>query len=155
MKKIREVGILELDAVMNIEREAHLTPWTRLMFELGLQRNDTLLGVYIEQRLCGYAMLQKIADEWHLHNIAVNPALQGQGIGHFLLQEIKLQAQQQGLSIILLEVRESNGAARHLYQQQGFVEDGVRPKYYSVPGGDREDAVMMSCPIELEQDLNL
>ena len=155
MKKIREVGILELDAVMGIEREAHLTPWTRLMFELGLQRGDTLIGVYIEQRLCGYAMLQQIADEWHLHNIAVNPALQGQGIGRFLLQEVKQQAQQLSLSIILLEVRESNSAARHLYQKLGFIEDGIRPKYYGVPGGEREDAVMMSCPIKLEQDLDL
>jgi len=155
VKKIREVGILELDTVMDIERNAHLTPWTRLMFELGLQRGDTLLGVYIEQRLCGYAMLQKIADEWHLHNIAVNPALQGQGLGYFLLRNVKQQALQQELSIILLEVRESNSAARHLYQQLGFTEDGVRPKYYGVPGGEREDAVMMSCSIKLEQDLDL
>lgn len=152
MKKIRDVGILELDAVMLIEREAHITPWTRLMFELGLQRGDRLLGVYIEQRLCGYAILQKIADEWHLHNIAVNPALQGQGLGGFLIAEIKQQAKDQGLSVILLEVRESNTQARNLYLKMDFVEDGVRPKYYLVPGGDREDAVMMSCPIETGQN---
>ncbi|MBB1488807.1 ribosomal protein S18-alanine N-acetyltransferase [Oceanospirillum sediminis] len=145
MKMIRETGILELDDVMTIERQAHLTPWTRLMFELSLQREDTLLGVYIEQRLCGYAMLQKIADEWHLHNIAVNPVLQGQGIGRYLLDAIIQQAREQQLSVILLEVRESNVAARHLYEKSGFKTDGVRPNYYAIPGEGREDAVMMSC----------
>lgn len=147
MKSIRETGILELDAVMDIERQAHLTPWTRLMFELGLQRDDTLLGVYIEQRLCGYAMLQTIADEWHLHNIAVNPALQGQGIGLYLIEAILQQARQRSLSLILLEVRESNTAARRLYEKTGFTQDGIRPKYYAIPGEGREDAVMMSCKL--------
>lgn len=147
MKMIRETGILELDDVMTIERQAHLTPWTRLMFELSLQREDTLLGVYIEQRLSGYAMLQKIADEWHLHNIAVNPALQGQGIGRYLLEAIIQQAREQQLSVILLEVRESNASARRLYENSGFKTDGVRPNYYAIPGEGREDAVMMSCTL--------
>lgn len=147
MKKIREVGILELDAVMPIERAAHLTPWTRLMFELGLQRGDTLLGVFIQQRLVAYAMLQKIADEWHLHNIAVQDTLQGQGIGAFLMQAILDQARSQNLSLILLEVRESNASARHLYRKLGFTEDGVRKDYYAVPGEGRENAVLMSCDL--------
>ncbi|WP_028304272.1 ribosomal protein S18-alanine N-acetyltransferase [Oceanospirillum maris] len=147
MKKIREVGILELDKVMLIERAAHLTPWTRLMFELGLQRSDTLLGVYIQERLVGYAMLQKIADEWHLHNIAVQDTLQGQGIGRFLLEAVIEEAKQQNLALILLEVRESNAPARHLYRQLGFTEDGVRKGYYTVPGQEREDAVLMSCDL--------
>lgn len=147
MKTLREVGILELDAVMPIERSAHLTPWTRLMFELGLQRGDTLLGVYIQQRLVGYAMLQKIADEWHLHNIAVQDTLQGQGIGAFLMQAMIAQAREQGLSVILLEVRESNLGARHLYRKFGFTEDGVRKDYYAIPGEGRENAVLMSCDL--------
>lgn len=147
MKKIREVGILELNTVMPIERSAHLTPWTRLMFELGLQRGDTLLGLYIQQRLVAYAMLQKIADEWHLHNIAVQDTLQGQGLGRYLLEEVIAQARQQHLTLILLEVRESNEAARHLYQKLGFTEDGVRKDYYAIPGEGRENAVLMSCKL--------
>lgn len=152
MMKVREVGILELDAVMEIERNAHLTPWTKLMFELGMQRGDTLLGVYIEKRLCGYAMLQKIVDEWHLHNIAVSPGLQGQGIGRRLITEMIELAKADNLMAILLEVRESNQAARHLYKKMGFVEDGIRPKYYTVPGEEREDAVLMSCLLYAEPD---
>ena len=147
MKKIREVGILELNTVMPIERSAHLTPWTRLMFELGLQRGDTLLGLYIQQRLVAYAMLQKIADEWHLHNIAVQDTLQGQGLGRYLLEEVIAQARQQHLTLILLEVRESNEAARYLYQKLGFTEDGVRKDYYAIPGEGRENAVLMSCKL--------
>lgn len=138
---------MELDAVMPIERSAHLTPWTRLMFELGLQRGDTLLGAFIAGRLVGYAMLQKIADEWHLHNIAVTDTLQGQGIGAFLLQGVLERAREQGLSVILLEVRESNAAARHLYRKWGFQEQGIRKDYYAIPGEGRENAVLMACDL--------
>jgi ribosomal-protein-alanine N-acetyltransferase len=43
----------------------------------------------------------------------------------------------------MLEVRESNVAARALYENNGFVIDGVRPQYYKMQQG-REDALLMS-----------
>ena len=49
------------------------------------------------------------------------------------------QAQTLAASRILLEVRESNLAARRLYEKHGFRESGRRPKYYSNP---IEDAIL-------------
>lgn len=153
MKSVRDIGLIELDAVMPIERSVHLTPWTRLMFELGLQRGDDFYGVYIQQRLVGYAMLQKIADEWHLHNIAVMHSLQGQGIGGFLLAHVLEQAREKAMASVLLEVRRSNQSARSLYQKMGFTEDGIRKAYYRVPGQGKEDAVLMSCQLADAQNV--
>jgi len=39
-----------------------------------------------------------------------------------------------------LEVRVSNDAAIRLYRGRGFVDSGVRPRYYS---DNREDALIM------------
>ena len=46
-------------------------------------------------------------------------------------------------STVLLEVRESNTAARQLYEKLGFVEIGGRPDYYRDPV---EDALLLSIP---------
>ena len=48
---------------------------------------------------------------------------------------------------MVLEVRVSNLAARSLYQKLGFVEVGVRPRYYEDTG---EDAVLMDYAITPE-----
>jgi len=48
---------------------------------------------------------------------------------------------QDKLGGVRLEVRSSNSAARKLYENFGFVVDGVRHGYYSDTG---EDALMMS-----------
>ncbi len=42
---------------------------------------------------------------------------------------------------ILLDVRESNAAARTFYEEEGFAEDGIRQNFYDDP---KEDAVLMS-----------
>ena len=46
-----------------------------------------------------------------------------------------------GIHIVHLEVRESNGSARRLYQRLGFKEDGFRKNYYTEPV---ENAVLMT-----------
>ena len=48
-----------------------------------------------------------------------------------------------GLQRCMLEVRESNLAARALYENNGFIVDGVRPRYYRTDQGS-EDALLMS-----------
>jgi ribosomal-protein-alanine N-acetyltransferase len=47
-----------------------------------------------------------------------------------------------GASVALLEVRESNAAARTLYARWGFTVAGRRKRYYSHP---TEDALLMRC----------
>jgi ribosomal-protein-alanine N-acetyltransferase len=52
-------------------------------------------------------------------------------------------AKQQGVRRCLLEVRESNTAARGLYETLSFQLDGIRKNYYPTTTG-REDALLMS-----------
>ena len=52
----------------------------------------------------------------------------------------------QGVTAVWLEVRESNTAARRLYEKASFAPVGIREKYYSAPV---ENAVMMKKELEL------
>lgn len=82
-----------------------------------------------------------MGDEAHIVTIASHPDFRRQGLGERLLREMIEQAQQGGATSITLEVRVSNRAARVMYAKWGFVEVGMRPRYYRDNG---EDAVLMT-----------
>jgi [ribosomal protein S18]-alanine N-acetyltransferase len=91
--------------------------------------------------LAGFLVARHSAPEWELENIVVAPAVRRMGIGKQLMNTLQVQARQSNSDAILLEVRESNTAARRLYEELGFRETGRRKAYYTNP---REDAVLYS-----------
>jgi len=55
----------------------------------------------------------------------------------------------EGCEQLWLEVRTGNTRAREVYRRYGLSEVGLRRAYYPVHQGQREDAVLMSLPIDL------
>jgi len=98
------------------------------------ERNGTVDG------FIGYS---RVLDEISLHSIAVRASRRGRGLGSFLLGGLLARVKSSGVSRCLLEVRESNTAARRLYAKMGFEQDGERRNYYPGPGA-REHALLMS-----------
>ena len=56
----------------------------------------------------------------NVHDLAVLPAFQGQGIGRALLSAAEERAVARGCCKLTLEVLESNTGARRLYHERGF-----------------------------------
>jgi ribosomal-protein-alanine N-acetyltransferase len=83
---------------------------------------------------------QNDAPDWELENIAVLPEFRRRGLGRELLTALLARARLQGAQRILLEVRESNRGAIHLYEATGFQQLGRRRAYYVNPA---EDALIM------------
>jgi len=82
--------------------------------------------------------------ECELESLAVHPASQRIGIGSRLLEHVISELKAASAGLLLLEVRASNLAARHLYQRVGLTEKGVRKNYYPAEsGGWPEDAILM------------
>ncbi len=73
-----------------------------------------------------FLVLSRILDETHVLNIAVAPARQRQGLARTLLENAIVAAQRDAMSVIYLEVRESNHSARALYQSLDFTVSGTR-----------------------------
>jgi len=94
-----------------------------------------------QEYIIGFAGFWVMADEAHLINIAVRESYRHQGIGGLLLISVIDLATELNTSIITLEVRASNTAARSLYGKYGFTQVGLRRGYYV---SDREDGVLMS-----------
>jgi len=92
-----------------------------------------------EGDVLGFLAARGLGLEWEIENIVIANSAQRRGLGTRLVQEVLERAQTQGAQAVLLEVRESNRAARGLYSKLGFVESGRRKSYYRNPG---EDAVL-------------
>ena len=63
----------------------------------------------------------------NIHDLAVLPAHQGQGIGQALLAAVENRARELSCCKVTLEVRGDNEGARRLYNRFGFVNAGGEP----------------------------
>jgi ribosomal-protein-alanine N-acetyltransferase len=152
----------DLDAVHATEMSAYAHPWSRKHFRDSLQAGYPavmLLGESLPddqggspradgRQLLGYLVAMSGVDEVHLLNITVAPAHQRQGWARFMLDALTLWSRGQQAQWLWLEVRESNAAARRLYERYGFTQVGLRKGYYPTGRIQREDAVVMSLQIE-------
>lgn len=83
--------------------------------------------------VAGYVVARAVADEGEILNLAVAPAHQRRGIGRELAERAIAALSAQGARAVYLEVRESNTAARRLYEGLGFEAVARRPNYYRQP----------------------
>jgi [ribosomal protein S18]-alanine N-acetyltransferase len=87
----------------------------------------------------GFLVARQIAAEWELENVIIAPTARRQGLGRQLLDALFSAAREANGVAVFLEVRESNTAARSLYETAGFEQTGRRKGYYTDPV---EDAVL-------------
>lgn len=109
----------------------------RLILVLEIPERHQVAEGYL--RIEGYAVAHLLPPECELETIVVNRELQRRGLGEDLLAELLNRVRGKGCEAVYLEVRESNLAARGLYEKLGFREVGRRVNYYAQP---QEDAVL-------------
>lgn len=137
-----------LDEVVAVERTAYDHPWTRGNFVDSLRSGYQAQALGASGVLLGYFVAMKGVDEVHLLNLTVAPSYQRQGWGRVMLDALALWARGQGAQWLWLEVRISNTRAQRIYERHGYRRVGERKNYYPAgPGGQREDAVVMSLKL--------
>lgn len=136
---IRSATLDDLPLILAIEKQAaSAAHWPSEEYEK-LMRTGVVLVSEQAGKMCGFVCVKAVAGEWEIENIVVAGEFLRQGTGGRLMQALIKHAVQLRVSRILLEVRESNHAARKLYEIHGFREVGRRPSYYNNP---REDALL-------------
>jgi len=81
-------------------------------------------------------------DEAEIVSIGVRPSARAGGIAGALITVMENDLRKKGVKRIFLEVAVDNGAAIGLYEKNGFVRVGARPKYY-----DGIDGIIMEKKI--------
>jgi ribosomal-protein-alanine acetyltransferase len=141
--QIRPATPADIPAMMALEKHAvTASHWSdeqyRRLFSESIPRRIALV---IEEgsALQGFLVARAVEREWEIENIAVAGTARRRGLGSRLLGEFLNLARNRGAESLFLEVRESNRAARALYEKWGFAEAGRRNGYYREPS---EDAVV-------------
>lgn len=98
----------------------------------------------LENAVAGFLIARADLDEWEIENVVVAQASRRGGIGSALVRELLHQTTMAKTTSVLLEVRESNAAARGLYEKLGFQQVGRRPGYYAQP---TEDALLFKFSV--------
>ena len=143
--ELRRLGLSDLKEIEEIERSSYPTPWSRSMFAGELAKPSSIcLGAFegdVEDgKLCGYLVVSRYVDAWHVMNIAVDPEQRGRGIATMLLERLFELTADDARRGYTLEVRVSNVTAIGLYEKLGFDSRGIRRGYYT---DNREDALIM------------
>lgn len=133
----------KLDWLAETEARIHDYPWTRGQFADSFRGGHPIWLLFDGETQLAYAVTMPLVDEIELLNIGVVPERRRSGLGRALLQFVVAEARARTLQKLFLEVRESNHAARQLYEDAGFAVVGRRYNYYPAPGG-REDAIIMA-----------
>jgi ribosomal-protein-alanine N-acetyltransferase len=137
--EIRRLTYADLPQVIAIERRAFPAPWSLAMFVLELSKPSGIcLAAHDGDQMVGYLICSRYDTVWHVMNVAIEPALQGNGIGTALLEH--LLEETAPTDRFTLEVRQSNAPAIRLYERLGFRAAGLRRRYYQDNG---EDALIM------------
>lgn len=137
MIQIVEMSVDHIEQIASLERMCFSAPWSKNSIASELDNPLSLwLAAMDGEHLAGYVGSQTVMGETDLLNIAVHPDYRRRGIARELLLALVERLKQRGSGCLTLEVRPSNAAARCLYEKLGFVQVGMRPKYYEKPQED-------------------
>ena len=138
---IREMKPEDVPAIAELEKQCFSAPWNENMITSSLEsRLSCWLVAEIEGKIAGYVGSEAVLDSADMMNIAVAPEFRRQGIGVALVNGLCSRLQSKSVAFLMLEVRVSNKSAIAMYEKLGFLQVGLRPRYYCNP---REDAFVM------------
>ena len=149
--QLRRADAADVPAIMELERSIFVSDaWSErsMLSEVTGQHGYYLVAFDPDDpgTIDGYAGLlaPRGGGEGDIQTIAVAPRARRRGLGRALMRALIGEARNRGAREVFLEVRADNPGAQTLYQQLGFEEIGVRPKYYQPDG---IDAIVMRLTI--------
>jgi ribosomal-protein-alanine N-acetyltransferase len=151
MVRVRAAGPSDLPRLIEIAaHSATAAQWNpaeyHKLFAPEPLQNRPALAIEEDSQVLGFIVAKQIGPEWEIENIAVTGSARRRGLGTRLLGEFIDLARSRGAREIFLEVRESNLAARALYEKWAFIETGRRKAYYEDPV---EDALIFKLSFAL------
>tara|TARA_Y100001968_G_C19267871_1_gene672643 strand:- start:118 stop:579 length:462 start_codon:yes stop_codon:yes gene_type:complete len=133
--RIIKLGIIHLDACLDIDRKSLKGLWTKSQWKRELSDPKRICFGVIDieddtKKLLGLCSAWLVLDELQLTSIAVLPHHFRKGLGKFILSNLINHSKCIKTNQIYLEVKETNKPAKALYKSMGFTKKGQRSNYY-------------------------
>jgi ribosomal-protein-alanine N-acetyltransferase len=141
---IRRATINDITKIVALENQVfHETLGEKFLYdEMSINPFSRMYVIEDQSRFIGFIGL-RIDEQAELMNFAIDPIYQHQGYGHKLMTYALEELKKEDVSLLTLEVRESNQNARHFYESCGFKVSHKRKQYYP-----NEDAIVYMKEVE-------
>jgi [ribosomal protein S18]-alanine N-acetyltransferase len=143
--------LADVEFVADIEQRSFSAPWSAGTFRHELEHNGRSVYWVIRPAqpqpnidlppILAYGGYWLLGHEAHIMTIATHPEWRRHQLGEWMLLEMLARARASGVQQATLEVRASNRTAISLYTKTGFVEVGLRKRYYR---DNNEDALLLT-----------
>ena len=128
----------DFEWIMALERSAFpLDAYTPAMLRqrIDVYREGFRVAV-IGDELVGYIAAWVLNGKARIDSMAVADQHRRCGIGSAMVDFALRHFREQGFKEVELEVRPANQNAIELYKKLGFIETGIKPRYYEADGSD-------------------
>lgn len=127
----RRLLLKDASAMAGIEQICFTLPWTEKQCAGALtQSSFAAFGLMERGKLIGYISIYHFLPEMEIVNLGVLPAFRRKGAASRMLEKVLHIGHKMGMQKVSLEVRETNFPAIRLYRAMGFIQAGIRKKYY-------------------------
>lgn len=147
MRKLRNDDIPQIEEIL-VATQAFTADEVSIAIELletviksPLQQDYEVVIADVGDHVAGYVLFGPVPlteGNYDLYWIAVDPSIQGGGVGRRLMKHVEEQVRQRGGRLLCLETS-SQGSylrTRKFYEQAGYVEESCIRDFYK-PGDDR------------------
>ena len=137
--QIRRMNTSDLQAVMKTDHASFDPLWHNSLDTIGRAYAQALYATVAESAdgIIGYQMTTGHKQRAHLARLAVNPNMQGQGIGQMLVGDLYTKLTHSGIPRLSVNTQSDNASSLSLYKKMGFTRTGEEyPVYtFDVPAG--------------------
>ncbi len=120
------------------------TIWNTVNYEELLKQPHTSSYIaLINKTPQGFLLFSKTADEAEIIMLAVAKQFHRKGIAQSMIKALIKNLRTLDVTDLFLEVAENNKPALRLYNQCGFYQAGLRPRYYKLSDGNKIDGLIM------------
>ncbi len=148
----------------NRQDALHIAEMSRDLIEAGLgwkwrrgrimraiqDTNTVVIKAIVASRFVGFAIMHFSWEEAHLDLIAVKPRYRHLGVGLALLSWLEESVLTAGISIVRLELRETNQSSLEFYEQRGYKQIRRIKGYYC----GQEAAIQMARDLWCDISIN-
>lgn len=106
--------------------------WSKDSLEKFLRLETCVVwGVFHEDMLAGFVLIQKVLDESEILLIVVHPSHRRRGVARLLMEKVIIYLKHERVHRLFLEVSVENEPALSFYRSFHFEITGTRKNYYS------------------------